>query len=221
MASVDDRVHVGPQLASAVEGIDAASRQARQGGHTLGGFVRRCNAVGYGFFARCRGCGVEVAVHRVGQMWTYPDSLPGCSARADAPSPSAESNGAGPRPALRVLGGGELDGARERDGRREPARRPPAGREAAPPRPAPPGGGPGDGPAGGPAGGTASTPITDVLAAARLAAHRSGHRLGVFRRSNGGRKFVAGCHRCGWELPILHTDRGWCFPPPSRRCSGP
>jgi hypothetical protein len=212
VASVDDRVHLGPQLASAVEGIDAASREAREAGHTLGGFVRRCNAVGYGFFARCRGCGVEVAVHRVGQMWTYPGALPGCPARTDAPSPAA-SNGAGPRPPLQALSGGPVDAAR--DGHREAPRRPGPDHRAAPARPAPSGAG-----AGPAAGGPAFTPITEVLAAARTAAHRSGHRLGVFRRSDGGRKFVAGCHRCGWELPVLHTDRGWCYPPPARRCPG-
>jgi hypothetical protein len=207
-----------PQLATAVEGIDAASREARATGHTLSGFVRRCNAVGYGFYAHCRVCGLEVAVHRVGQRWTYSDGPPRCPGPVDAPAPAvgaAASNGAGPRPVLRVLRGGPAEPRRGRGQPREPVAPHRAAARPSPPAPAP---------ARAPEPPVEERPpvmpVTEVLAAARVAAQRAGHRLGVFRRTDGGRKFVAGCHRCGWELPVLHTHRGWCYPPPSVRCAG-
>jgi hypothetical protein len=56
---------------SAVESIEEASVEARAVGHNLGGFVRRCNSAGYGFFARCRTCRIEVAVHRTAAGWEH------------------------------------------------------------------------------------------------------------------------------------------------------
>lgn len=56
---------------SAIESIEEATVEARAGGHTLAGFVRRCNSAGYGFFARCRTCRMEVAVHRTAAGWGH------------------------------------------------------------------------------------------------------------------------------------------------------
>ncbi len=70
----------GPSRRTAIEGIEEATVEARAGGHTLGGFVRRCNSAGYGFFARCRVCRVEVAVHRRAAVWCH-DPTPPCGDR--------------------------------------------------------------------------------------------------------------------------------------------
>jgi hypothetical protein len=56
---------------TAIESIEVATAEARAGGHTLAGFVRRCNSAGYGFFARCRVCRTEVAVHRSAAGWIH------------------------------------------------------------------------------------------------------------------------------------------------------
>jgi hypothetical protein len=56
---------------SAVESIEEATVEARAAGHTLAGFVRRCNSAGYGFFARCRVCRIEVVVHRTSAGWAH------------------------------------------------------------------------------------------------------------------------------------------------------
>jgi len=56
---------------SAIESIEEATVEARAGGHNLAGFVRRCNSAGYGFFARCRICRIEVGVHRTAAGWAH------------------------------------------------------------------------------------------------------------------------------------------------------
>ena len=56
---------------SAIESIEEATAEARAGGHNLAGFVRRCNSAGYGFFARCRSCRIEVGVHRTAAGWAH------------------------------------------------------------------------------------------------------------------------------------------------------
>jgi hypothetical protein len=61
-----------------IETIEHATAEARAGGHVLGGFVRRCNAAGYGFFARCRVCRIEVAVHRTPAGWVHHLERPRC-----------------------------------------------------------------------------------------------------------------------------------------------
>jgi hypothetical protein len=61
----------GPSQRTAIESIEEATVAARAGGHTLAGFVRRCNSAGYGFFARCRVCRMEVAVHRNATGWGH------------------------------------------------------------------------------------------------------------------------------------------------------
>ena len=64
-----------PSQRTAIESIEEATVEARTGGHTLGGFVRRCNSAGYGFFARCRVCRVEVGVHRTSAGWNHSMAL--------------------------------------------------------------------------------------------------------------------------------------------------
>jgi hypothetical protein len=81
----------GSQL-TAIESIERATVEARAGGHVLGGFVRRCNSAGYGFFARCRACRIEVAVHRTAAGWGHSIELPGCD--AEPPPRIASPNGA-------------------------------------------------------------------------------------------------------------------------------
>jgi len=66
---------------TAIESIEEAGLAARAAGHALGGFVRRCSSAGYGFFARCRVCRVEVAVHRSSAGWSRTANLPECTAR--------------------------------------------------------------------------------------------------------------------------------------------
>jgi hypothetical protein len=61
-----------------VEAIEAAGVAARATGHVLAGFVRRCTTTGCGFIARCRVCGVEVAVHRGAAGWGHSPPLPAC-----------------------------------------------------------------------------------------------------------------------------------------------
>jgi hypothetical protein len=61
----------GASQRTAIESIEEATVEARAGGHNLAGFVRRCNSAGYGFFARCRVCRMEVAVHRTGAGWGH------------------------------------------------------------------------------------------------------------------------------------------------------
>jgi hypothetical protein len=68
----------GPSQRTAIESIEEATVEARTGGHTLGGFVRRCNSAGYGFFARCRVCRIEVAVHRSAAGWNHSLEALGC-----------------------------------------------------------------------------------------------------------------------------------------------
>jgi hypothetical protein len=63
---------------TAIESIEEATVEARAGGHTLAGFVRRCNSAGYGFFARCRVCRMEVAVHRNAAGWGHSLERPEC-----------------------------------------------------------------------------------------------------------------------------------------------
>ncbi len=70
----------GPSQRSAIESIEEATVEARTGGHTLGGFVRRCNSAGYGFFARCRVCRIEVAVHRTATGWNHSLEVSECQA---------------------------------------------------------------------------------------------------------------------------------------------
>jgi hypothetical protein len=67
-----------PSQRTAIESIEEATVEARTGGHTLGGFVRRCNSAGYGFFARCRLCRIEVAVHRTAAGWNHSLEAPAC-----------------------------------------------------------------------------------------------------------------------------------------------
>ncbi|MDB5064759.1 MAG: hypothetical protein JWM18_1193 [Chloroflexi bacterium] len=69
-----------PSQRTAIESIEEATVEARTGGHTLGGFVRRCNSAGYGFFARCRVCRIEVAVHRTAAGWNHSLEAPACQA---------------------------------------------------------------------------------------------------------------------------------------------
>lgn len=67
---------------TAIESIEAATEEARAGGHTLAGFVRRCNSAGYGFFARCRVCRIEVAVHRSAAGWGHTVERAECGSEA-------------------------------------------------------------------------------------------------------------------------------------------
>ncbi len=67
---------------TAIESIEEATAEAKAGGHTLAGFVRRCNSAGYGFFARCRVCRMEVAVHRSAAGWGHTLERAECSAVA-------------------------------------------------------------------------------------------------------------------------------------------
>lgn len=67
---------------TAIESIEEATAEARAGGHTLAGFVRRCNSAGYGFFARCRVCRMEVAVHRNAAGWGHSLERPECRAES-------------------------------------------------------------------------------------------------------------------------------------------
>lgn len=67
---------------TAIETIEVATAEARAGGHTLAGFVRRCNSAGYGFFARCRVCRMEVAVHRGAAGWGHTLERTECSVEA-------------------------------------------------------------------------------------------------------------------------------------------
>jgi hypothetical protein len=68
---------------TAIESIEEATVEARAGGHTLAGFVRRCNSAGYGFFARCRVCRMEVAVHRNAAGWIHSLERQECSSGGD------------------------------------------------------------------------------------------------------------------------------------------
>lgn len=74
-----------------VEAIEAASVAARATGHVLAGFVRRCSATGCGFIARCRVCGVEVAVHRGAAGWGHSPSLAKCAEPRTAGPPGLTS----------------------------------------------------------------------------------------------------------------------------------
>jgi hypothetical protein len=71
---------------SAIESIEEATIDARAGGHTLAGFVRRCNSAGYGFFARCRTCRIEVAVHRTTAGWAHVLERPECNGGGASPN---------------------------------------------------------------------------------------------------------------------------------------
>lgn len=51
-----------PSQLVAIEAIGAATAAAHDRGHTLGGFSRRSSANGYRFVARCRACGIELAI---------------------------------------------------------------------------------------------------------------------------------------------------------------
>ena len=84
---------------NAIESIEEATQEARSGGHTLGGFVRRCNSAGYGFFARCRLCRTEVAVHRNGAVWTHTVEMAECQPAegGSASTPSLELSSPGSR----------------------------------------------------------------------------------------------------------------------------
>ncbi|HEX3607421.1 MAG TPA: hypothetical protein VH134_15970 [Candidatus Dormibacteraeota bacterium] len=75
---------------TAIESIEEATVEARAGGHNLGGFVRRCNSAGYGFFARCRVCRIEVAVHRGPAGWGHSLEASDCQP-ADAGGTSTPS----------------------------------------------------------------------------------------------------------------------------------
>jgi hypothetical protein len=66
-------------LRTAIESIEAATVDAHAGGHILAGFVRRCNSAGYGFYARCRVCRIEVGVHRSASGWGRTPHLPDCT----------------------------------------------------------------------------------------------------------------------------------------------
>lgn len=81
-ASLEISVDAGetPTIAhrTPVEAIEAAGVAARAQGHTLAGFVRRCNASGCSFVARCRVCGMEVAVQRGAAGWGHTPPLPAC-----------------------------------------------------------------------------------------------------------------------------------------------
>jgi hypothetical protein len=78
---------------TAIESIEQATAEARAGGHTLAGFVRRCNSAGYGFFARCRVCRMEVAVHRDPSGWGHSLERAECTGdRNGARSPSGNGH---------------------------------------------------------------------------------------------------------------------------------
>jgi hypothetical protein len=101
-----------PSQRTAIESIEEATVEARTGGHTLGGFVRRCNSAGYGFFARCRVCRIEVAVHRTAAGWntasrrpparptpgTHGDALNGVSGAAQGGLSWGSEHGVAPHP---------------------------------------------------------------------------------------------------------------------------
>jgi acyl CoA:acetate/3-ketoacid CoA transferase alpha subunit len=57
-----------------------------------------------------------------------------------------------------------------------------------------------------------------ALESASAEAQSKGHPLEL-RRSSAG-KFVASCRRCGMDLPILDTARGWTYPSPGS-CPNP
>lgn len=58
--------------------IEDAGREARQRGHNLAGFRRVSHVGAYHFAARCRGCGLEVAVRDgTGGWWHRP--IPPCT----------------------------------------------------------------------------------------------------------------------------------------------
>lgn len=57
--------------------IEDAGREARRRGHNLAGFRRVSHVGAYHFAARCRGCGLEVAVLDGAGGWWH-RSIPPC-----------------------------------------------------------------------------------------------------------------------------------------------